>query len=178
MDQFEYKVVPAPTKGRKARGLRRPEEKFANSIQEIMNEMAVDGWEYQRSETLPHEERTGLTGTSTTFRSVLVFRRPKAALQKSVDPEDIPVGIESRKPMPQIEDHRPQTEPETGVVAVKTTPDRNADEAEAEEDGDLFTPETFRAQKPDPKALPAALRQRATLKRSKKGPSKKGLAAE
>lgn len=178
MDQFEYKVVPAPTKGRKARGLRRPEEKFAHSIEEIMNEMAGDGWEYQRSETLPHEERTGLTGTSTTFRSLLVFRRPKDALQTPEDFEKDLSAIVPQAPMPQIEDQRPETiaEPEVAASEVKT--DRSSEEAEAEEDGDLFSPEKFRAQKPNPNALPAALRQRATRKRSKKGPSKKGLAAE
>jgi hypothetical protein len=34
------------------------------------------GGEYLRADALPCDERTGLTGTKTTFQNVLVFRRP------------------------------------------------------------------------------------------------------
>jgi hypothetical protein len=40
-----------------------------------MNSMAAQGWEYHRADALPCDERSGLTGTKTTFHSVLVFRR-------------------------------------------------------------------------------------------------------
>ena len=164
MDQFEYKVVPAPTKGQKARGLRRPEEKFAFSIQEIVNEMALDSWEFQRSETLPHEERTGLTGVTTTFRSVLVFRRPKTATQAAPVPETPQVALAPDLPLERIEDHTPELKD----VTPETASDVDAEEAEVEDVDDLFSPEKFRSQKHDPNSLPAALRQRATRKRSKK----------
>ncbi len=75
---FEYKVIPAPKKGRKARGIKGAEERFSFAVQELMNEQASEGWEFLRSETLPSEERQGLTSTQTVFRSVLVFRRPRA----------------------------------------------------------------------------------------------------
>lgn len=164
MTQFEYKVVPAPTKGQKARGLRRPEEKFAFSIQEIMNEMALDGWEYQRSETLPHEERTGLTGVSTTFRSVLVFRRYKVSAHADPEPETPEVALASEPPIQQIEDHSPEIKD----VTPEASTDQEAEDVEVEAVDDLFSPEKFRSQKHDPNSLPAALRQRATRKRSKK----------
>jgi len=76
MQTHEYKVVPAPRKGDKARGLKSSEDRFAYALTRMMNEMALDGWEYLRTDTLPVEERTGLTGrVSTSFQSLLVFRR-------------------------------------------------------------------------------------------------------
>ncbi len=75
MTRYEYRVVPAPTRGRKARGVKRPEMKFSLALQDLMNQMGADGWEYQRAETLPSVERAGLTSTTTEWRNVLVFRR-------------------------------------------------------------------------------------------------------
>jgi hypothetical protein len=40
-----------------------------------MNDLGAEGWEYQRTDTLPCEERQGLTGKTTQFRHVLIFRR-------------------------------------------------------------------------------------------------------
>ncbi|MEY8801000.1 DUF4177 domain-containing protein [Leisingera sp. XS_AS12] len=79
MQAFEYKVVPAPAKGTKAKGIKTPEARFAHTIELLMNELAAEGWEYQRAELLPSEERAGLTGSTTNWRNVLVFRRPVAA---------------------------------------------------------------------------------------------------
>lgn len=79
MQQFEYRVVPAPRRGEKARGLKTTEDRFAHALTELMNELARDGWEYWRADTLPCEERAGLTGKTTTFQNLLVFRRPKVA---------------------------------------------------------------------------------------------------
>lgn len=75
--QYEYKVIPAPRKGRKARGVKGAEERFSHTLQDVMNDLAIDGWEFLRSETLPSEERSGLTSSTTVFRSVLVFRRAR-----------------------------------------------------------------------------------------------------
>ncbi|MCG7625299.1 DUF4177 domain-containing protein [Epibacterium sp. Ofav1-8] len=79
MQNYEYKVVPAPNRGKKARGVKTPEARFANGIEGMLNEMAAQGWEFQRAEMLPSEERSGLTGTKTTWRNILVFRRALAA---------------------------------------------------------------------------------------------------
>ncbi|CUH80320.1 hypothetical protein TRM7557_02834 [Tritonibacter multivorans] len=75
MQAFEYKVIPAPNKGKKAKGVKTPEDRFANGVEAILNEMAVEGWEFQRAEMLPSEERSGLTGSKTNWRNLLVFRR-------------------------------------------------------------------------------------------------------
>lgn len=75
MTRFEYKVIPAPGKGRKGPGIKGPEARFAHGLEAVMNEMGAEGWEYQRSDILPSEERQGLTSSHTVYRSVLVFRR-------------------------------------------------------------------------------------------------------
>lgn len=75
MQRYEYKVVLAPARGDKARGLKGTGERFAHSMTRLMNEMAADGWEYQRADTLPCEERSGLTGRVTTYQNLLTFRR-------------------------------------------------------------------------------------------------------
>jgi len=79
MPYYEYKVVPAPNRGEKARGAKTPADRFAATLATVMNEVARDGWDYVRAETLPSEERTGLTKRTTVYHSVLVFRRPLAA---------------------------------------------------------------------------------------------------
>lgn len=79
MRQFEYKAIPAPNTGTKAKGVKTREDRFALSMTEALNEMAGEGWEYVRAEMLPVEERKGLTGTQTTYQNVLIFRRLKAA---------------------------------------------------------------------------------------------------
>ena len=76
MPNYEYKVVPAPSKGTKAKGLKTAQDRFALSIETVLNQMGALGWEYLRAELLPSDERSGLTGTSTNWRNVLVFRRP------------------------------------------------------------------------------------------------------
>jgi hypothetical protein len=78
MTRYEYKVVPAPVQGRKARGVKGTAERFALALETLMNEMGQDGWDYVRADTLPCEERTGLTGRTTTFQNMLVFRRQVA----------------------------------------------------------------------------------------------------
>ncbi|MCR8546418.1 DUF4177 domain-containing protein [Salipiger sp. P9] len=86
MATYEYKVVPAPAKGEKTRGVKGPEGRFAFAIERLMNEMAAEGWEYQRAETLPSEERSGLTSSQTVWRNLLVFRRPRGA--ETAEPPD------------------------------------------------------------------------------------------
>lgn len=75
MQRYEYRAVPAPRKGEKARGLKTGEERFAYTLTALMNRMGAEGWEYQRADTLPMDERVGLTGSKTTYQTLLVFRR-------------------------------------------------------------------------------------------------------
>ncbi|MFD1342383.1 hypothetical protein [Litorisediminicola beolgyonensis] len=86
MASYEYKVLPAPAKGEKAKGVRGAEGRFAFAIEHLMNDMASEGWEYLRAETLPSEERSGLTSSITVWRTVLVFRRAKAGSLSEFEP--------------------------------------------------------------------------------------------
>lgn len=88
MPRYEYKVIPAPHRGEKVKGVRTPEARFAHAVQTVMNEIAADGWEYLRSEMLPSTERSGLTGSKTAWRNLLVFRR--IAVTDAFRPERLP----------------------------------------------------------------------------------------
>lgn len=92
MVRYEYRVIPAPNKGVRAKGVKTPEARFALALQELMTQMGAEGWEYQRAETLPSVERSGLTGSNTIWRHVLVFRRER-------DIDDAPAGY---VPAPQV----------------------------------------------------------------------------
>jgi len=92
MPAYEYKVVPAPARSVRVRGVRDPEDRYAVTLTRLMNEMAAEGWEFQRSEALPAEERRGLRGRAQVTRHVLIFRR---ALEESTEaPEATPESPE------------------------------------------------------------------------------------
>ena len=82
--QFEYKVVPAPRKGEKLPGVRTAPDRFALTLSSLMNALGREGWEYLRAETLPCEERVGLTGRTTVFQNMLIFRRQMVPAQTAV----------------------------------------------------------------------------------------------
>ncbi|UOA27695.1 DUF4177 domain-containing protein [Pseudosulfitobacter sp. DSM 107133] len=142
MKQYEYKVVPAPAKGLKAQGLKSPEARYAHAIETLMNELAGDGWDYQRADTLPSTERAGLTGSTTEWRHLLIFRRalptaqataapaPVAAEQQAAPaPVPAPVPVQTAAPAPVQE---AALRPEPAVVAAKSDPEDD-DAAPADE---------------------------------------------
>ncbi|PRX38221.1 protein of unknown function [Meinhardsimonia xiamenensis] len=83
--RYEYKVVPAPNRGIKRKGLKDPDARFAAAVTEAMNELGAEGWEYLRTDSLPCEERKGLRGRVTTFKTMMVFRRVVNAGTEQVD---------------------------------------------------------------------------------------------
>ncbi len=82
MARYEYKCVAAPRKTKAFKGVRSHEDQFAYVLAEVMNDMAAKDWEYLRAESLPCEEKTGLTSRVESFQSVLIFRRKIVANQK------------------------------------------------------------------------------------------------
>ena len=94
MLRFEYKVVPAPRKGEKSRGARTTPDRFALALTTLMNRLGQDGWEYLRADTLPCDERVGLTGSKTTFQSLMVFRRELS------EGAEVPAGLRAVEPEP------------------------------------------------------------------------------
>lgn len=76
MQTYEYRVLPAPRRGVRAKGVRRAEDRFALAVEAEMNRMASEGWEFVRSDTLPSERRSGwFSRPATVFETLLVFRR-------------------------------------------------------------------------------------------------------
>ena len=105
---YEYKVVPAPHRGVRAKGVKGNEARFALSLGNAMNAQAAEGWEYVRAETLPCEERSGLTGKTTTFMNMLVFRRPVEVAAAVETPVAAPAPVVLPEPevqdAPEVED--------------------------------------------------------------------------
>ncbi|HSF63753.1 MAG TPA: DUF4177 domain-containing protein [Paracoccaceae bacterium] len=91
MQRYEYKVVPAPRRGEKVKGAKTVEDRFAVALAHVMNDLGAEGWEYLRADTLPCEERVGLTGKATHFHHMLVFRRVLPAGATAPAPASAPV---------------------------------------------------------------------------------------
>ena len=108
MQRYEYRVIPAPRRGEKARGVKTTEDRFALALGNVMNAMGAEGWDYVRADALPCDERAGLTGgTRTTFLNMLVFRRviDNAVAQPTVALPEAPAVL------PQIETVEPEVAP-------------------------------------------------------------------
>jgi hypothetical protein len=95
MTRYEYKVLPAPKKGEKSKAAKTTPDRFALALTNMMNEMAADGWSYLRADTLPCDERAGLTGTKTVFQNMLIFRR--AAHPQAAPPPPPPVSAAPKR---------------------------------------------------------------------------------
>ena len=108
MQQFEYRVVPAPKKADRVKGAKTTGDRFAHALTILMNDLGRDGWDYLRADTLPCEERVGLTGRTTTFQHMLVFRRPLA-----------PVNVLAAVSLPTAV---PQPRPDPAAVPVFSRP--------------------------------------------------------
>lgn len=105
MQRYEYKVLPAPKRGEKLRGVKTTEDRFALTLTQLMNSLGAEGWDYVRADTLPCDERAGLTGTKTTYQNMLVFRRPLAVA-------DIAPAFNTLRTMPESAPHSaPEPEP-------------------------------------------------------------------
>ena len=122
MSGFEYKVVPAPMRGLKAKGVKGTQARFANALETLMNEYGAEGWEYQRTDTLPVEERQGLTGKTTTFQNMLVFRRALSA--QIQEPVEVAALIEDQSDAiePEVIVEEPASE---DIAAVEETVEDN-----------------------------------------------------
>jgi hypothetical protein len=125
MTQFEYKVVPAPKKGKRGKGIKGNDGKFANALEAVMNEWAVLGWEYQRTDTLPSEERLGLTRRTTVFQNMLIFRR---TLQAEVIETPVALITDETAPEPELIEDATDSRQETPDTAAEAEPVSSPDE--------------------------------------------------
>ncbi|MBN8291584.1 DUF4177 domain-containing protein [Rhodobacter sp. NTK016B] len=142
---FEYKVVPAPVRAVRVKGLKTTAERFAHTVAESINAEAAGGWQFVRTETMPCETRSALGATKQTQQVVMIFarevgaRRPdagaalaavqaapavpapapapvRAAPQPVADPEPQPVAEAPRvQPEPQVAQAPAEEEPAAPV---------------------------------------------------------------
>ncbi|WP_312526004.1 DUF4177 domain-containing protein [Paracoccus sp. (in: a-proteobacteria)] len=115
MQLFEYTVVPAPDRGEKGRGSKTATDRFSQAFSTALNEMAQQGWEYLRAETLPTEERSGLTSRTMVYHNVLVFRRSLTAVN---DVQPAAVSAPSVQPI-----HAPEPAPQPVEPAITPAPE-------------------------------------------------------
>lgn len=104
MTAYEFRVIAAPRRGLKGKGVGSGnDERFAHALETAMNEMGRAGWDYVRADTLPCEERQGLTGRVTVYHNVLVFRRalPADAVLPGPEPAVMP-PIAAPVPVPAV----------------------------------------------------------------------------
>lgn len=117
MPRYEYKVIPAPAKGQKAKGVKTAEARFALTVEEVLNRMGAEGWEYQRAELLPSDERSGLTGSTVNWRNVLVFRRLKEGAAEAFQPRLVEAPDPTAPRLVEAPDPRAPAPPEPGAPA-------------------------------------------------------------
>ena len=154
MPNYEYKVLPAPSRGEKAKGVKGNEARFAHAIEKLMNEMASGGWEYQRAETLPSEERSGLTGSVTVWRTMLVFRRATGDGDAELKPRMLEAP--APKPAPSISTAAPAAAA-VAAPAVTSRDARPAQEPRTDEPRAATEPATQEPQEAPIDELSAAL---------------------
>lgn len=131
MARYEYKVVPAPAKGQKAKGIKTAEGRFALSVEAVLNTMGSSGWEYLRAELLPSEERSGLTGSTTNWRNVLVFRRPLESEAEAFQPRVLETPAHVAPPVvtaPSVVPEEPEVVPVLSASAAHEPDQTAADE--------------------------------------------------
>jgi hypothetical protein len=126
MQRYEYKVLPAPTRGEKVRGAKTGPDRFAAALSGLMNAQARDGWDYVRADTLPCEERTGFTGRTTVYHNMLVFRRALAMAAPAQETAAGPALLTAEAPFgeaPRITLSEPGTAPRLGPATGTTERD-------------------------------------------------------
>ena len=108
---YEYTVIAAPERSEKSKAARTAADRYALTLAAELNRMAADGWDYVRAETLPSEERSGLTGRVTVYHNVLVFRRKMSAPNNQPVPQPLaesqPAAVAIPMPEAQASDETP-----------------------------------------------------------------------
>lgn len=81
MSYYDYKVIPAPKRAKKVKGISGSADLFALTLTEAINEVSRQGWEYYCSESLSISTPGGWFRPSVTEeQTVLVFRKPREHL--------------------------------------------------------------------------------------------------
>ncbi|MEO0999526.1 MAG: hypothetical protein AAFW69_02800 [Pseudomonadota bacterium] len=165
MGEYEYKVVPAPRRAARVRGVRGAPERFAQTLTDLINEVGADGWEYLRAETLPCEEGGSLMRRRVeAYHSVLVFRRARPGARAEVrsearmlTPEPIPMPAATAIAEPVVASDA--TDPAPRRSRRRARREAQADQAAEHE----IEPQPLRSERPIPLPLDDAENEHPNL---------------
>jgi len=91
---------------------------FAHALETVMNTLGAQGWDYLRTDTLPCEERQGLTGRTTNYQNMLVFRRALAPAAPATQPvPQIAAPVARMIPAPEVAQSTTHSAPPVGPAA-------------------------------------------------------------
>ena len=141
MLKYEYKVVPAPKECLSRRNMGESDDPVVATLETIMNDLGVAGWEFVRSEAVSMRPAGILGRGRSTSQDVWIFRRSREPLgaglptieeeisrtkrRKSTRPELIALAKEGRrKVIPMLSDDPAEAAPR------KITPNRPGDAIE------------------------------------------------
>ncbi|MDJ1009174.1 MAG: hypothetical protein QNJ13_15270 [Paracoccaceae bacterium] len=85
MTKYEYRALPCPEQAMRARDLPKDADPFCETLATAINELAREGWDYIRAETIEVKSRRFLRRRKD-VRTFLVFRREARPL---IDPRPI-----------------------------------------------------------------------------------------
>lgn len=75
---YEYRVIPAPKRLKKVKGVSSPSDLLAATLTDAINAEAREGWEYLRAEAVGAEQPGGfLRRARWVEETVMIFRRPR-----------------------------------------------------------------------------------------------------
>lgn len=118
MTFFDYKVIPAPKRLKRIKGVSSTAELFSATLAEAINAAAREGWEYLRAETMPASEAGGwFRRGAEVIETVLVFRRPRETLGPRLAAARADEGR-----VPGIEAEPPRLSPGEGTAGERFTP--------------------------------------------------------
>ena len=123
MPNFEYKTVALPRSVSKRRKRRQSEaDMIAEQLGKVLNEEAVDGWEYVRAETLTTPGQSGLLKQPVPAAYVvLIFKRSRGAWEGN--PRNEPTPQNEVAPIPQATPEPPvMAAPQPAAPAPVATP--------------------------------------------------------
>jgi len=128
MPSFEYKTVALPRSVAKRRKRRQSEaDMIAEQLGKVLNDEAVDGWEYVRAETLTTPGQKGLLKQATPAAYVvLIFKRSRDAMWQGHE-DSAHAATAQRAPAPAPVQHAapapsPMVAPVVPVAPVQAVP--------------------------------------------------------
>ena len=99
MSGYSYKTVAAPRRLKKIKGVKGKDALLARTVEDLIAVEAAQGWEYQRADMFPVDEKSGFfSKSSTEMRAVLIFRKAAPSAQPQVPPQPVAQTMAAASP--------------------------------------------------------------------------------